>query len=450
MLKVTVSGVRGIVGESLTSRVALEFGLAFGTFVKGTKVVVGRDTRTTGKLMRNAIICGLVSSGCEVVDLGICPTPTVLLMARRLKSNGVVITASHNPGEWNGLKFSKKDGTFLSKSGMKKLHTLYKDKKFNVVGDCKDMDEAVTKFYKANDIHADVVLKNINKNLIRTKRFKVACDFCNGTGAVITKKFLKKLGCKVYVINDKPNGRFAHNPEPNVKNLKSLSRLVKRTKADLGLAQDPDADRLALCDEKGALMSEENTLCLAVKAILSKEKGNVVINLSTSRAIDKIIQQFNVKLFRTPVGEINVVDKMKKVGALIGGEGNGGVIYPKINFCRDSLTGIGIILEYLARSNKTLNELVGDIVQYKMVKGKIHCLPDKVKPVLDMLKKEFKDKKPSLADGIKIMWPNGWVHARPSNTEPIMRVIAEAKTIAGAKKLYNIVRKKIIKGSREV
>jgi len=443
MLKVTVSGVRGLIGDGLTPRVAMQFGMAFGTVIKGKKVIVGRDTRASGKVLKNALFCGLVSSGCEVVDLGICPTPTVLLQARKEKCYGIVITASHNPQPWNGLKFANKDGTFLNKRQMNQLHNIYKAKKFNTVIDCEDVSEAVCKDDKALDLHINEVLKNLNKNLIRKQGFKVACDFCNGTGAVITKKFLSKLGCKAYTINDEPNGRFAHNPEPTPKNLRQLSRLVKRKKADIGIAQDPDADRLALCDEKGVAIGEENTLSLAVKAILRKKKGKVVVNASTSKSIDKITQEFGVKLIRTAVGEINVVERMRKAGALIGGEGNGGVIYPKVNLCRDSFVGIGIILQYMAETKKTLSELVRGITQYKMVKGKIHCTSEEAKSAVDNLKKKFKSNELDLVDGIKIIWPQGWVHLRPSNTEPIIRIIAEAKTVAQAKKLYNAVKKNI-------
>lgn len=445
MLKVSVSGVRGIVGESLTPKVAMEFGLAFGALVRGARVIVGRDTRTTGKMMRNALSCGLVSSGCEIVDCGICPTPTVLLAARRLRIHGIIITASHNPAEWNGLKFVNRNGTFLTKRQMRSLHNLYKEKKFNVVTDCEDVNEATVKFDEAIRWHTAAVIKHINKNLIRKRGFKVACDFCNGTGAVITKGFLERLGCKVYAINDKPDGRFAHNPEPTSKNLKGLSRLVRQKKADLGLAQDPDADRLALCDEKGVLAGEENTLSLAVKAVLRKKKGRVVVNASTSRSIDKITEKFDSTLFRTQVGEINVVEKMRKTGALIGGEGNGGVIYPKINLCRDSLVGIGLILEYMAESGKSLSELIGAITQYKMVKGKIRCLPEEAQLVTGRLKEEFSDRELDLVDGVKIIWPEGWVHVRPSNTEPIVRIIAEARTTLQAKKLYNLLKRKIVK-----
>lgn len=439
MLKVSVSGVRGIVGESLTPRVALRFGMAFGTYIKGHKVVVGRDTRTSGRVLRNALFCGLVSSGCEIIDLGICPTPTTLLAGKKLKCHSIIITASHNPSEWNGLKFANKDGTFLGKRQMNSLFNIYKNKKFAIVNDCEDIGEAVSRFEGAIDFHIDTVIKNINKNLIRKRGFKIGCDFCNGTGAVITKKFLEKLGCKVYAINDKPDGRFAHNPEPTPKNLRSLARLVRRKKLDFGMAQDPDADRLALCDERGTLIGEENTLSLAVKAVLTKRKGRVVVNASTSRAIDRIAEEFDAELFRTPVGEINVSDKMRKVGAVIGGEGNGGVIYPKVNLCRDSLSGAGIIMEYLAETGKTLGELVRGITQYKMVKGKISCSPREAKLAVNKLKNEFRDEELSLVDGIKITWPAGWVHVRPSNTEPIIRIVAEAKTTRKARKLYKLV-----------
>jgi phosphomannomutase len=443
MLKVSVSGVRGIVHKSLTPKVALEFGMAFGTLIKGAKVVVGRDTRTTGRLIRNALMCGLISSGCEIVDLGICPTPTVLLMARNLKSYGVIITASHNPGRWNGMKFAKKNGTFLNKRQMHSLHNLYRHKRFYAAVDCDDI-AMVKRFDEAKDIHIDTVLKHLDVSLIKKKHFKVACDFCNGTGAVITKKFLRKLGCTVYAINDKPHGRFAHNPEPVPKHLASLSRLVKRTEADIGIAQDPDADRLALCDGNGILLAEENTLALAVKAILLRKKGSVVVNMSTSRAIDHIAEEHGVKLYRAPVGEINVTEKMRKVGALIGGEGNGGVIYPKINSCRDSLVGLGIILEYMAKTDKELRVLVSEIHQYKMLKEKFPFPTDEMESIEKRLQAKFKNETLIMEDGVKIMWTDGWAHIRASNTEPIIRVIIEADTTKKAKRLYHLVKKAIV------
>lgn len=445
MLKVSVSGVRGIVGESLTREVAMEFGMAFGALIKGGKVVIGRDTRTTGEMLQDAVTYGLLSSGCKVVDIGISPTPTVLLMSRRMKANGLIITASHNPSEWNGIKFAKKDGTFLGRVEMAKLFDIYKRKEFNIATCRRAMAPKTVRFNKAIDIHIGTVLKNINKDLIKKRKFRVACDFCNGTGAVITRKFLEKLGCRVYAINDRPDGRFAHNPEPVRGNLKSLAKFVRAKKTDIGLAQDPDADRLALSDEKGTLIGEENTLTLAVKAVLSKRKGKVVVNVSTSMAIDMITGEFGVKLFRTPVGEINVVEKIKKTGAIIGGEGNGGVIYPKINLCRDSLVGIGIILEYMAETGKTLSSLVNGIAQYNMVKGKFHYPQDKTEAAIRKIKAEFRNGELDLTDGVKIIWPGGWVHARPSNTEPIMRIIAEAKTVKEAKRLYNLVKGVVLK-----
>jgi len=443
MLKISVSGVRGIVGESLTPQAVLEFGLAFGTFTKGSKIVIGRDTRISGQLVRDALVCGLEFLGCKIIDLGICPTPTVLFMARKFRSNGVIITASHNPIEWNGLKFAKKEGIFLNKQEMESLFRIYKSKKFAFIRELSDDDAIVKKFDKAKALHIDAVLKNIDKGLIKKRKFRIACDFCNGTGAVITESFLKKLGCKVYAVNASPDGRFAHNPEPNTKSLKTFSNFVKKSKVDLGLAQDPDADRVALCDENGVLISEEFTLAIVVKAILMKTKGKVVVNLSTSRMIDDIATEFGSKLLRTPVGEINVVEKMRKVNALVGGEGNGGVIYPKINFCRDSLVGIGIVLEYLARTGKSLSEETSEMPHYKMVKDKLAYSSEKAKIVINKLKSKYKNEKIDLRDGIKIEWTGGWVHLRVSNTEPIIRIVAEAKTDGEVKRLYNLVKKDI-------
>jgi len=296
----------------------------------------------------------------------------------------------------------------------------------------------ITEYKNAAALHIKEVLKHVDIKSIRARKFKVAVDYCNGTGAVVTPGFLKKLGCKVYAINTRPDGKFAHNPEPTPKNLKQLCAAVKKHKADVGFAQDPDADRLAIVSEEGKAIGEENTLALAVRYVLqSTKKAKVVVNLSTSRMADDIAKEFGAKVYRTAVGETNVVDKIRKIKAIIGGEGNGGVIYPSVNFGRDSFVGMALTLQYMAVTGESISELVNKTRQYKMVKEKFECPAKDVPAIINRVKKKFKSQKINAVDGIRIDWPDGWAHIRPSNTEPIIRIIAEANTTAKARQLVN-------------
>ena len=455
-LKIGVSGVRGIIGESLTEEVISNFAKAYGTFVIGDRfigiptqkhkpvptdkvVLVGRDTRQSGEFATKVVIDGLLATGCKITDVGLCTTPAALFLTRHLKADGaIIITASHNPAQWNGLKFVRPDGTFLTKTEVEKLIKIYNSKKFVLQPNKRGAD--ITKNPDAIKAHLDKVVKSVDVNVIKKAGFKVAVDYCNGTGAVTTPYLLEKLGCEVAAINTSPDGKFAHNPEPTPKNLEQLAEFVRKTKADVGFAQDPDADRLAVVSEKGIAIGEENTLALAVKHVLSKRclapflvPGTflkVVVNLSTSRMIDDICSEFGATLYRSAVGETNVVDKMREVGAVIGGEGNGGVIFPAVNFGRDSFIGMALILEYMAKSKKRLSELAGSIKQYSIEKIKIDCPQEKIKGILKNIKNSSKLKaqsaKFSTIDGVKIDYPDGWVHIRGSNTEPVIRIMAEA------------------------
>ncbi|MDD5449436.1 MAG: phosphoglucosamine mutase [Candidatus Omnitrophica bacterium] len=443
-LKIGISGVRGIVGSSLTNAIVIDFGKAFSTFINCGKILVARDTRTSGDMLKNAVIAGILSSGCEVLDGGIIPTPTALFYARRQQKveGGIIVTASHNPGEWNGLKFIDRDGTFLNEARLAKFFDVYYKKEFRTVP--WEALKGVTRDTAAIDAHIDAVLKNLDVKAIRKKHFKIGVDYVNGAGCVITPRFLSELGCRVFPINDKPNGLFAHEPEPIPKNLKGLGRLVRHKRLDIGFAQDPDADRLAVISEKGETIGEELTLALAVKFVLRyRKKGIVVTNLSASSVIDYITNLFKVKLIRTKVGESNVVYEMKKKGALIGGEGNGGVIYPHINYGRDSLVGMGLILEYLAKSGKKVSGLVDELPRYEMIKGKYKCPFSKTSDVVEAIKSIYKKEKIDSLDGVKVIWQDKWIHIRPSNTEPIVRIITEARTRQEAGSLYADVSRNI-------
>lgn len=442
-LKIGISGIRGIVGSSLTNNIAVEFGKAYGTFINCGKIVIARDTRTSGDMLKNAVVAGVLSAGCDVVDLRIVPTPTALFYVRKNKlDGGIVITASHNPGEWNGLKFIERDGTFLSERGLERFFDIYYKKEYRnvpweVIKDVKTDPDAVNQ-------HIDEVLRHLDVRAIRRKHFRVGIDYVNGTGCVITPRFLSELGCISFALNDEPTGIFRHEPEPLPKNLKGLCKLVRQKHLDVGFAQDPDADRLAVVSEKGVAIGEELTLGLATRFILSyREKGTVVTNLSASKVMDHIADAFRVKLVRTKVGESNVVCEMKKRKAVIGGEGNGGVIFPKINFGRDSIVAMGLILEYLAKSGKKISQLIAELPHYEMIKGKFECPFSRTSDVLEEIKRAYKNERIDTSDGVKVLWPDKWIHIRSSNTEPIIRVIAEAETKKEVNRLYTEVSRKI-------
>ena len=443
-LKITVSGVRGIVGDTLTPELLVNFSQAFGTYLKGGRVILGRDTRPTGHMVKHCVLSGLISSGCNVTDIDICATPTVLMMVKMMKAaGGIIITASHNPVQWNALKFVNSEGVFLTETEIQKVIDIYTSKNFDISG-WKKLGRVET-FSKANELHIDKVLEYVDIKKIRNAKFKVALDCVNGAGSVMTPLMLKKLGCSMVAINMTPDGIFPHTPEPVPENLKNLCKLVKSKKADIGFAQDPDADRLAIIDENGNPIGEEYTLAVVIDYILGKKKGStVVLNLSTSRASEEAAKRHGAVVIRTKVGEANVVDGMKKHKALIGGEGNGGVIFPSVNFGRDSFVGIALVLQYMAETKKTLSEIVLGLPQYKIVKTKIELPKSKIEIALKTVKEKYKNDKITTLDGIKIDWKDSWAHIRASNTEPIIRIMAEAKTTEEASNICSKIRQEII------
>ncbi len=441
-LKISISGVRGIVGETLTLEVVIDFARAFGTYVKSGRVVVARDTRPSGKELKESIVSGLLDAGCEIIDIGIAPTPTTLLMVKELgAAGGIIITASHNPSMWNGLKFVSASGIFLTKPEVEEFLDIWRKKSFTVVSEKKQNNIEKIDSQDVARRHIDKIIKHINTDVIRRKQFTVVLDSCNGAGSVITPMLLEELGCKVIEINTEPDGLFPHTPEPVPENLKQLCDVIRTKGADIGFAQDPDADRLAIVSEKGECIGEEYTLALATQFVLKKKRGVVVTNLSTTKAIDDIAGQFNCEVIRTRIGEINVVEKMKEYNAVVGGEGNGGVIIPEIIYGRDSLCGIAVILQHLAESGLTISKLTSTIPQYKMVKRKIEYPLDKVDTLLEKIKDEYKENPINSEDGVKIDLGDSWVHIRPSNTEPVVRIIAEAPTQQRAEQLCEDIKK---------
>ncbi len=437
----SISGLRGIVGLGLTPEIITEYAAGYGSFLNGGKVVVGRDTRISGDMIKHAVLAGLLSSGCEVLDLGVVPTPTVNLMVREAHANGgIAITASHNPIEWNALKFINNEGIFLDGQEAQDFLEFLRKGEFRRVGweEIKKIDN----LDQAIEIHIDKILNSkIGKNHL--KKLKVGIDAVNGAGSVAIPRLLKKLGMDVYPIHCTPDGNFPRPPEPLDENLEALKKNVREKRLDLGFAVDPDSDRLAIIDEQGNAIGEEKTLVLASKYILTKNKGPIVTNLSTTRLIDDIAKLFEVPLFRTKVGEANVVKKMREVAAVVGGEGNGGVILPELNFTRDALVAITLVINLLSQEKKKVSEICKELPQYFMIKRKII-----VKDWLDRKEKIMKfvtehrflqNATVDRVDGFKFISQDIWIHIRLSQTEPIIRIISEGEDFEKVKQLVEEV-----------
>jgi phosphomannomutase len=455
-LILSVSGARGIVGRSMTPSVAADFAAAYGSFVKAATAksdpvfCLGRDSRPSGEMLAAAAAAGLASVGGRVVDLGVVATPTVAVMIGHHRADGgMVITASHNPLIWNGLKCLGADGGAPPKRDVDEIIRRFRE---------RDIDYAAVEELQSSkrdksshEIHVAKVLAHIDGEAIRAGQFKVVLDSVNGAGCAAGRMLLDELGCEVIHLNGEPTGLFAHTPEPVEENLTELAALTRSSRAVCGFAQDPDADRLAIVDEKGRYIGEEYTLVLAAQRLLDLRaaaggSGEVVIaaNLSTSRMIDDLAGRYeNVKVVRTPVGEANVAEAMKECSALVGGEGNGGVIFPPVCWVRDSLTAMALVLGLLADGprKRALSEIVDEMPRYCMIKRKQPLASPDAAAILkkvsgtfsgpDAAKKApdtFSGAKVDTSDGVRLDFADGWVHLRPSNTEPIIRLIAEAKT----------------------
>jgi phosphomannomutase len=425
-LKISISGVRGVIGESLTPGLLTRFAQAFGTYVGSGTIVIGRDPRTSGEMVKQAVIAGLLSSGCRVIDIGMCPVPTIQLLVRQHRAQGgIAITASHNPAEWNALKFIGSDGLFLDSGKAREMLDIYHQGEYTKVAGA-EMRE-VEELPGATDLHIQKILEALGPLPPRARPMRVALDACNGAGSLVGPRLLERLGVEVIPINVTPNGLFPRPAEPLAENLGALCAAVKEHQADIGFAQDMDADRLAIVSEQGIPIGEDYTLVLASFYVLGKELGPVVANLSSSSVLREVANRFACLLFLTRIGEVNVTEEMQKEAAVIGGEGNGGVIYPRINFARDSLVGMALVLHLLAETGKSVTELVSSFPSYHLIKEKLICPSDKISRVLRMLRSEYAAYPVDLRDGVKVTLPDGWFLVRGSNTEPIVRVIAEAR-----------------------
>lgn len=424
-LIISASGVRGIVGLGLTPQVVTKIVLAFGKMMGG-KILLGYDTRTSNEMFKYAALSALLSTGCEAVDLGICPTPSLQLMVKdQQASGGIVITGSHNPPEWNALKFVRSDGLFLFPEQVNRLIDLYQAT--NVKTSAWDRLGKVFRDDSAIWHHIKRIMQLVDVEKIKSRKFKVAIDANNGAGSFATPLLLQELGCSVVKVNCQAKGEFAHLPEPVPANLQGLSSVVKEVEADIGFAHDADADRLALVSERGEALSEEYTLMIACDFILQTKRGPVVTNVSTSRAIDDIAARFDCPVIRTPVGDIHVSKCMQASGAVIGGEGNGGVIFPPLNYARDGIMAAALILNHLANEDTSLSSIVNKLPRYCMLKQKVKNLEIDFEKLKQSLCCEFSSDELDFTDGVQILFPEGWVHIRASGTEPLVRVIAEAK-----------------------
>ena len=437
-LIVSVSGIRGIVGRGLTPAAALSFAQALASTIAGKPVVVCRDGRPSGAMLRHAVVAGLQAGGCSVHDIGIQPTPTCGLAVRRLQAaGGIQITASHNPAQWNGMKLFGSDGAVLTAAQGQGIQERYLAGGFHCAGWNELGGEVACA--EAADWHRRRVLELVDVEEIRQQKPIVLVDANGGAGGPLAERLLTDLGCRTIGIACGADGIFRHEAEPIAENLISICPQVPSAGASVGFVLDPDADRLALIDENGRYIGEELTLALALAYRLKHEPGAVVVNMSTSRVSEDIALRHKSPFHRSAVGEANVVEKMREVGAVLGGEGNGGVIDPRVGWVRDPFIAMGLILSYLAETGKKLSTLVADLPNYMIIKDKYQVDRAGLQALYQSMQKRWPEAKVNLVDGLRLDWSDRWVHVRPSNTEPIVRVIAEAPSEAAGRELCRAV-----------
>lgn len=443
----SISGIRGTIGgsagENLTPLDVVKFTTAYARFIaeqKGSNnltIVVGRDARISGPMVEQLVLGTLTGCGAQVVHLGLCTTPgTEMAVLHHKADGGIIITASHNPRQWNALKLLNAHGEFLSDADGKRVLTLADDElapyaDVNTLGHLTEDPDC-----NARHIRQVLALDQVDVEAVRKRHFKVVVDAVNSVGGIVIPQLLRELGCEVVELNCEPTGEFAHNPEPLPENLTEISAAVVREKADLGIVVDPDVDRLAFVSEDGTMFVEEYTLVAVADYILSLKKGTTVSNLSSSRALRDVTERHGCQYHASAVGEVNVVTKMKEVGAVIGGEGNGGVIYPELHYGRDALVGVGLFLSHLAHTGLTMTALRRTYPAYFASKNKIELTPAiDVDKVLHDIKTKYANENVNDTDGVKIDFEDCWVHLRKSNTEPIIRVYTEAHTMEEADQL---------------
>ncbi len=448
----SISGIRGTiggkVGEGLTPLDTVKFVSAYATFIRKStkvetnKIVVGRDARISGKMMEQLVVGTLMGMGFDVVDIDLATTPTTELAVVMEKAcGGIILTASHNPKQWNALKLLNEKGEFLNAEEGNEVLKIAEKEDF-IYADIDELGKVTEADYTEKHIDAVLALKLVDKDAIKAANFEVAIDCVNSVGGIAIPRLLKALGVnKINELYCTPDGHFPHNPEPLKEHLGDISALMKKSSAQVGFVVDPDVDRLAIMCEDGEMFGEEYTLVAVADYILKHTPGNTVSNLSSSRALRDITEKkYGQKYFASAVGEVNVTTKMKEVDAVIGGEGNGGVIYPECHYGRDSLVGIALFLTHLAKEKKTVSELRAIYPQYYMAKQKVELTPGiDVDAILEAVKTKYAEFEITDIDGVKIDFPDKWVHLRKSNTEPIIRVYSEAHSLKEAEDIGNQV-----------
>ena len=443
-LKIGISGVRGIVGETLTPELVVSFAQAFATYMDSERVLVCRDTRPSGPMVRSAVISGLLAAGCEVIDLGVCPTPTLQHAVRWLGAQGgISISAGHNPAPWNALKFVRGDGLYLNTTQAEELLDIVHQGEYTKAR--WDHMRASIGEQDAIAHHLEVLSGAFDVEATRARRLRVAVDCCNGACSSLIPRWLDALGCTVVAINDDPAAPFPHRPEPKPETMAQLKAVVRAGGADIGFAHDADGERVALVTAAGVALSEEVTLTLAAAIVLARTPGTVITNVSTTRAIDDVAARLGGQVVRTPVGQSYISEAMIEHDAVIGGEGNGGVAVPRVLLSHDAAATLGLILGHMATTGATLHDLVNDLPSYAVAKHDLPLKPSLVYSVLQKFRDEIESDQPAadFTDGIKVSWRDGWVHVRVSQTESMIRVIAEAATPGRAQDLVDWARDRL-------
>ncbi|NIM16279.1 MAG: phosphoglucosamine mutase [Candidatus Aminicenantes bacterium] len=424
-IKIGISGIRGIVGKTLNPEQVVNLTRAFATLVGSGAAAVAVDSRVSGETIKRAVLSGLIFSEIKPLDTLALPTPSLQIYVKEKKLNGgIIITASHNTEDWNGLKFVDENGLFISPFAALNLIDIYHQQSFKIPSENKFPDVEVVK--NAFNVHERKILKIVDVEQIRKQRFKVLMDPGGGVGALFDKKFLEALGCDVVMINDQLGDRFPRRPEPIAENLVKTSSYLAGGDFDIGFAQDSDADRLSILDETGLVLGGEITLAAALYGYLSRKKpGKIVVNLSTSRIMEYVAEKFGFKVLKSPVGEINVAEMMIKERAAAGGEGNGGIMIPDVHCCRDSFTGMALVLDAMAKHGKKISQITAEFPSFKMLKKKIPLSMSEAHKIVLLLKDEYPGVDTDTRDGLRVDMEDHWFHVRPSNTEPVLRIIAE-------------------------
>ncbi len=435
---ITVSGLRGIVGDTLTPEVAIRYAAAFAALASPGAIAVSRDGRGSGEMLSEAIRAGLRAVGRATIDAGVLATPTAGVLVRHLHAaGGIQITASHNPSPYNGLKLFSAEGRVIPARPGQQVLDQYRHARpawvpHDQIGEELEDDDP-------HEPHLRAVLKTVDVPRIRGRRFRVLLDSNRGAGGALGRRLLEELDCCVTILGERPDGQFEHPPEPTAENLSGVLSRVLECGAEVGFCQDPDADRLAVIDENGRYVGEEYTLAMCVDHVLRGRKGPVAANCATSRMTEDLAKRYGVPYLRTAVGEANVVDGMLARQAIFGGEGNGGPIDPRVGYVRDSFVGMTQLLDAMATREKKISQLAGELPHYEIVKTKFTLPAERLPPLLDAVEKRFTDATNDRQDGLRLDWPDRWLLVRGSNTEPIVRAIAEAPTAAEAVELCRAV-----------